>query len=180
MDRRLIEETFPVKEVSKESSKEKSVRQGHISTLHTWWARRPLLASRAVCFASLIQFSSNKKKNDEHVEFIKKLSVWHMPDYDHTISKARKMVLNANNSKPFKVLDPFAGGGSIPLEALRLGCETYASEYNPVANIVLKGTLEFVQKFSGIKLNDFKNIEENNFINDIKSWKTWLVDKTKK
>ena len=98
MDRRLIEETFPVKEVSKESSKEKSVRQGHISTLHTWWARRPLLASRAVCFASLIQFSSNKKKNDEHVEFIKKLSVWHMPDYDHTISKARKMVLNTNNS----------------------------------------------------------------------------------
>ena len=61
-DRRLIEETFPIKEVSKESSKEKSTRQGHLSTLHLWWARRPLLASRAVCFASLIPLSENNKK----------------------------------------------------------------------------------------------------------------------
>ena len=62
MDRRLIEETFPIKEVSKESSKEKSTRQGHLSTLHLWWARRPLLTSRAVCFASLIPFCVSNAK----------------------------------------------------------------------------------------------------------------------
>ena len=183
MDRRLIEETFPIREVSKESSKEKSTRQGHLSTLHLWWARRPLLASRAVCFASLIPLSENNKKNENNIEFIKKLAIWKMPDYSDTILKARKNLLAANNSKPFKVLDQFSGGGSIPLEALRLGCETYANDYNPVAIIILKGTLEFMQKFSGVKLTKSSGILDTNisqFMKNIKFWKEWLVTTSQK
>ena len=167
-DRRLIEETFPVREVSVESVKEKNIRHGHISTLHIWWARRPLAASRATIYAALIPPPSNKEEWKKKREFIAALSKWENSSNLDLIEKARKEILDANGGKPPKVLDPFAGGGSIPLEALRLGCETYASDYNPVATLILKCTLEYPQKY-GHKL-----------IDDVKKWGKWVSEETEK
>lgn len=141
--KRLIEHRLPLAEVSTESAREKSIRHGHISTLHIWWARRPLAASRAAVFATLVP------DTDENYELVKKIVPWeavkdgNSPD----ILEARRRVLEANGGVPPKVLDPFGGGGAIPLEALRLGCEVYSMDLNPVAHIIQKATLEFPQKF---------------------------------
>ncbi|RDI95214.1 DUF1156 domain-containing protein [Meiothermus sp. QL-1] len=141
--RRLIEHRLPLKEISEASAREKSIRHGHISTLHIWWARRPLAASRAAVFATLVP------DTDANYELVKKIVPWEAvkdgnnPD----ILEARRRVLEANGGQPPRVLDPFAGGGAIPLEALRLGCETYALDLNPVAYLILKATLEYPQKY---------------------------------
>src|SRR2546426_7133325 len=117
--RRFIEETFPVSEISDESAKEKSVRHGHISTFHIWWARRPLASSRATSFAALIRVPSDEKEVQRVKDFIVKLSRWDNSLNRTIVEEARKAILDANGGSPPKVLDPFAGGGAIPLEALR-------------------------------------------------------------
>ena len=143
-DKRFIEESFPVKEVSEISAKEKNIRHGHISTLHIWWARRPLAASRATSYAALIPAPKDEVDWNEKRRFIIELSKWENSLNQGIIKKAREDVLKVNGGKPLRILDCFAGGGSIPLEALRLGCETHAIEYNPVAVLILKCTLESV------------------------------------
>src|SRR5438876_3676794 len=150
-DRRFIEETFPVKEISEESAKEKSVRHGHISTLHIWWARRPLASSRATIYAALVAAPANVEKKGKGEKFLVRLSKWDNSLNAGLLERARMDILNSNGGKPPKVLDPFAGGGSIPLEAVRLGCDTYAADYNPVATMILKCTLEYPQKYGGIR-----------------------------
>jgi len=150
-DRRFIEESFPVKEVSEHSAREKNIRHGHISTLHIWWARRPLASSKTTSYAALIPATSNSKEWNEKRNFIINLSKWENSLNKFIIEKARKDILKANNGRVPKVLDPFSGGGSIPLECLRLGCETYATEYNPVAILILKCTLEYPQKYGKLK-----------------------------
>lgn len=141
--KRLIEHRLPLKEVSEESAREKSIRHGHISTLHIWWARRPLAASRAAVFATLVP------DTDENYELVKKIVPWEAvkDGNNEHILEARRRVLEANGGVPPKVLDPFGGGGAIPLEALRLGCEVYSLDLNPVAHIIQKATLEFPQKY---------------------------------
>lgn len=141
--KRLIEHRLPLAEVSTESAREKSIRHGHISTLHIWWARRPLAASRAAVFATLVP------DTDENYELVKKIVPWEAvkDGNNEHILEARRRVLEANGGVPPKVLDPFGGGGAIPLEALRLGCEVYSLDLNPVAHIIQKATLEFPQKF---------------------------------
>jgi adenine-specific DNA methylase len=166
-DRRFIEETFPVKEVSAISAKEKYIRHGHISTLHIWWARRPLAASRATAYAALIPPPDDITEWQRQRDFIVELSKWENSLNQPLLDKARGDILLAHAERLSKergepvtvedieagraprprVLDPFAGGGAIPLEALRLGCETYASDYNPVATLILKATLEYPQKY---------------------------------
>jgi adenine-specific DNA methylase len=150
-DKRFIEESFPVKEVSIESAREKSIRHGHIYTLHIWWARRPLASSRATAYAALIPSPKDMEEWDKTRQFIINLSKWENSLNPTIIEKARKDILDANGGKPIRVLDSFAGGGAIPLEALRLGCETYAGEYNPVAVLILKCTLEYPQKYGKLK-----------------------------
>ncbi|RLF42735.1 MAG: DNA methylase, partial [Thermoplasmata archaeon] len=145
-DKRFIEESFPVKEVSEHSAREKNIRHGHISTLHIWWARRPLASSRATSYAALIPAPKNIEEWEKKRQFIIELCKWENSLNKAIIEKARRDILEANGGKPPRVLDPFAGGGAIPLEALRLGCETYAGEYNPVAVLILKCTLEYPQK----------------------------------
>lgn len=147
MDKRLIEETFPVKEVSFHSAKEKNIRHGHISTLHIWWARRPLAASRATAYTSLIPPPKTDKELEEEKKFVADFSKWENTNNLKLLERARKKILNAFDGKPPKVLDPFGGGGSIPLECLRLGCETYSNDLNPVAVLIQKCTLEYPQKF---------------------------------
>jgi len=143
----FIEADFPIREVSEHSVREKNIRHGHISTLHIWWARRPLAASRASIYAALTPAPESEEERREKAKFIADLSAWENSLNEELLSRARKEILEANGGEPPKVLDPFAGGGAIPLEALRLGCETYAGDLNPVAVLILKATLEFPQKF---------------------------------
>jgi len=122
-DKRFIEDSFPVKEVSEISAKEKNIRHGHISTLHIWWTRKPLGASRATSYAALISAPETPEEWEKKRQFIIELSKWENSLNSHIIEKARRNILEASGGKPPRVLDPFSGGGSIPLEALRLGCE---------------------------------------------------------
>lgn len=187
-DRRFIEESFPVKEVSVESAKEKNIRHGHISTLHIWWARRPLASSRATNYAALIPAIDPKANPDEwnnKRNFIIDLCKWENSLNQTLIHKAREDILKANGGKPPRVLDPFAGGGSIPLEALRLGCETYASDYNPVATLILKCTLEYPQKYGKpqkVKGDDWTEAEKtvNPLLEDVRKLGDWLLNEAKK
>ncbi|MEM3896414.1 MAG: DUF1156 domain-containing protein [Archaeoglobaceae archaeon] len=165
--RAFIEESFPIKEVSEISRKEKNIRHGHISTLHIWWARRPLAASRATSYAALIPAVGDVEEWEKRKQFIIELAKWENSLNKHIIEKARKDIVEANGKAP-KVLDAFAGGGSIPLEALRLGCEVFAVEYNPVAVLILKCTLEYPQKF-GKKLVD-----------EVKKWGEWVLEEARK
>jgi adenine-specific DNA methylase len=155
-DRRFIEESFPVKEVGEASSREKNIRHGHISTLHIWWARRPLAASRATAYAALTPYPETEEERENKKRFIIDLCQWENSNNQALLERARREILEANGGVPPKVLDPFAGGGSYPLEALRLGCEAYASDYNPVAVLIEKATLEYPQKFG----RPFENMPE--------------------
>ena len=185
MLKRLIEVALPLKEVSEQSAREKSIRHGHISTLHIWWARRPLAACRAAVFASLIPDPDDpecpdhfralvmealgrtefKPKNGDGsavedtprnrcLEFIKQLVKWENSNNQAYIDPARTLISaahkflhpDAEGDAP-KVLDPFAGGGAIPLEALRLGCEAHAIDINPVAHLIELCTLVYPQKY---------------------------------
>jgi len=188
-EKRFIEVTFPLKEVSEISAKEKNIRHGHVSTLHIWWARRPLASSRATSYAALIPAPKNEEEKLKINDFIIDFAKWENSLNQRLIEKARKDILEANVGKPPKVLDSFAGGGSIPLEALRLGCETYAIDYNPVATLILKCALEYPQKY-GKKISKkseannsglFENkIETYSLVEDVKKWGELVLDKAKK
>lgn len=187
INRRFIEDSFPIKEVSAESTKEKGMRRGHISTLHIWWARRPLASSRAANYAALIPVSSDAAEMGRETRFIAELSKWSNSLSNKLLEKAKKNILVANGGVPPRVLDPFSGGGSIPLEALRLGCETYASDYNPVAVFLLRCTLEYPQKFSGInKMADEKSVTlsdgviGNRLLTDVQKCGEWVLQETQK
>ena len=172
--KRLIEVAFPLKQVSLDSVHEKNVRHGHISTLHIWPARRPLAASRAALIATLLPDSGDstqrqailermagrvtekverKRVNGRMVEKVKEETTggilhWgreNGPDLDWF----RKEIRKAYGGRAPKVLAPFAGGGAIPLEAMRLGCDVTAMDINPVAWFILKCTLEYPQKLTG-------------------------------
>lgn len=172
--KRLIEVDFPLEQVSLDSVHEKNVRHGHISTLHIWPARRPLAASRAALIATLLpdpgdpekrkaiyrrlagtvrERIEQKKIGGRTVENRKRETeggILHWgretsPDLDWFRQKIRE----AYGGRAPKVLDPFAGGGAIPLEAMRLGCEVTAIDINPVAWFILKCTLEYPQKLAG-------------------------------
>ena len=172
--KRLIEVAFPLKQVSLDSVHEKNVRHGHISTLHIWPARRPLAASRAALIATLLPDPGNSEKRNEilermagrviekierkrvggrTVEKVKEETIggilhWKREN-DPDIQWFRKEIRKAYGGRAPKVLDPFAGGGAIPLEAMRLGCDVTAMDINPVAWFILKCTLEYPQKLAG-------------------------------
>ncbi|MFM6358314.1 MAG: DUF1156 domain-containing protein, partial [Planktothrix sp.] len=177
-ERRLIEDFIPIREISAESAREKSIRKGHISTLHLWWARRPLVAARAAVFASLVAAPETHQKRTALKQFMIDLCKWETGT--PTLEKARKQILEAQKIRlnlpentpldevpPPKVLDMFAGGGAIPLEALRLGCETYAVDLNPVAHIIELCTLVYPQKY-GNKLAD-----------EVEKWGNWVIEKVR-
>ncbi len=190
--KRLIEVNFPLKEVSEDSVREKQIRHGHISTLHIWWARRPLAASRATILAALLR--DDPSQREEYLQLIKDISPWkavskETPQSRALLERARKLVLDGNNGQPPKVLDCFAGGGAIPLEALRLGCESYALDYNPVAVLLNKAVLEYPQKFGkSIVTKDVNTghlgleAERTVFplLEEVKSWGSWILKEVQK
>ena len=163
--KRLIEVAFPLEEVSAHSRQEKNAgRHGHISTLHIWWARRPLAVCRAFIYASLVDDPAIDAEREELMKEVADLASWDAVRHPERVvrakvdggsgltgtqllERARRRILDSNDGKPPKLLDPFAGGGAIPLEGLRLGCEVEASDLNPVAVLILKGTLEYPQKY---------------------------------
>lgn len=166
-DKRLIESAFPLKETSLDAVHEKNIRHGHLSTLHIWPARRPLAAARAALLATLLP--EPRKPEDRtklvekiggHIEVITKNGkrkevtkggVLHWKrENDPALKELRKQIHEHYGRAPV-VMDPFAGGGAIPLEAMRLGCRTIAADINPVAWFLLKCTLEYPQRLSGEK-----------------------------
>jgi len=154
LKKRIIEWNLPLVEISKASTHEKSVRHGHPSTLHLWWARRPLAASRATAFAALIDLPSSLKTQKKIMNLIKKIVPWNTvkSDLSPVIYQSQQFIKNQWDARPPRILDPFSGGGSIPLEALRLGCETYASDLNPIAVLISKATFEWPQTIANINL----------------------------
>ena len=182
--KKLIEVDLPLDDINRESAREKSIRHGHPSTLHLWWARRPLAACRAVIFASLVDDPSScpdefpdeesqGAERDRLHNMISELVKWEntderKPEARQLIANARyeiarsvdrsrgepaptdpAAVLNYLADRALPIYDPFAGGGSIPLEAQRLGLRAIASDLNPVAVLINKALIELPPKFNG-------------------------------
>ena len=180
--KKLIEVALPLDAISDASAREKNIRHGHPSTLHLWWARRPLAAARAVIFASLVDDPDDPHANPDFVaeckelryselasdrdigknvqtkgntprmrlfDFIEHLVQWESTSDETIMGKARQLIRLCTDGQPPPLLDPFAGGGSIPLEAQRLGLEAHASDLNPVAVMINKAMLEIPPRFAG-------------------------------
>jgi putative DNA methylase len=168
---KLIEVALPLEAINVASAREKSIRHGHPSTLHLWWARRPLAAARAVIFSSLVDdpdspdalpafveacralpIGPNAKVTDTPrmrlFDFIERLVTWEATTDEKILNTARELILIATEGNPPPLLDPFAGGGSIPLEAQRLGLEAHASDLNPVAVMINKAQIEIPPRFA--------------------------------
>jgi putative DNA methylase len=145
--RRLIDDYLPLLQLSDLSSSEPRTK-GHISLLHLWRARRPLAACRGAIYAALVDAPSSDEDRQDQGRFISALCAWDVSK--HLVDQARKSIRSARRLQP-RVLDLFAGGGSIPLEALRLGCDAVAVDLNPVAFLIEKATLEYPQRF-GVSL----------------------------
>ncbi|UZD66577.1 DUF1156 domain-containing protein [Marinobacter sp. AN1] len=178
--KKLIEVALPLDDINVAAAREKSIRHGHPSTLHLWWARRPLAAARAVLFAQLVNdpgyqrelgYGVNKKeaeiKREKLFQIIRDLVKWENTNNEEVLNRAREAIreswretchLNRNHPQAAELFnpdrlpafhDPFAGGGAIPLEAQRLGLESYASDLNPVAVMINKAMIEIPPKFAG-------------------------------
>lgn len=157
--KKLIEVALPLEAINRESAREKSIRHGHPSTLHLWWARRPLAACRAVIFASLVddpsahpdRFPSEQAQEAERLRLfhiIEELVKWENIANERVLAVAREEILASCNGLPPTICDPFCGGGSIPLEAQRLGLEVHASDLNPVPVLITKALIELPAQFS--------------------------------
>jgi len=266
--RRLIEVALPIREISAESVRDKSLRHGHISTMHLWWARRPLPASRAVVFASLVPDPDDPECPSEFRSAVARLLRDQVPDiltyrrqgrewtrdadpyrpYDDiqdtlrnrllafiakwspewlafergrngkeppsrdrlddrclvkwetsdpqsaqgqaVLEIARELIRVANGGEVPTVLDPFAGGGAIPLEAGRLGCQAIANDYNPVAYLILRATCEFPQKYGKPGRRPVESRETGQFAwrerevdnvlaHDVERWATWVLERAR-
>ncbi|HRP99953.1 MAG TPA: DUF1156 domain-containing protein [Terrimesophilobacter sp.] len=172
--RKLIEVSIPLDEINKQSAREKSIRHGHPSTLHLWWARRPLATARAVLFAQLVDDPSVredefiaearqkgyedpegwaghriKQERERLFDLITRMVDWDNLGNEALFDAVRAEIMKSTNGNPPAILDPFAGGGTIPLEAQRLGLEAHASDLNPVAVLINKALIEIPPKFAG-------------------------------
>jgi len=178
MKKKLIEVALPLEAINKASAREKSIRHGHPSTLHLWWARRPLAAARAVIFAQMVDDPSSlpdlfptearqQKERERLFRIIEELVQWENTTNEAVLQKARDEIWqswrracaeNADHPRAKELFDrhrlpafhdPFAGGGALPLEAQRLGLEAYASDLNPVAVLINKAMIEIPPRFAG-------------------------------
>jgi len=265
---RLIEVALPIREISAESVRDKNIHHAHISHLHIWWARRPLAASRALVFASLVPdpddprcpaefreaverhlkthvptelkyyhrgrhvhrdddpyrpyegmpdtlrnrllmfiakwspeslaFEAGKAEKEPEPKYLlddRSLVKWETSDPENAQGRevlriARELVKIAHGGKVPAVLDPFAGGGAIPLEAGRLGCQAIANDYNPVAYLILRATCEFPQKYGKpgrrkVVMEEFgKRVERetevpNVLAHDVEKWANWILERAR-
>ena len=203
--KRLIEVDLPIRKISEHARREKSIRHGHISTLHLWWARRPLAACRAVVLAALwpdpadegcpqsfrdaavaalttLRDTIGGAKSNLHepeqlraalLQFVAEFANWDLANSEHHLRAARQIVkaahsaLGGQTSAPL-VIDPFAGGGAIPLESLRVGASVYASDLNPVAVLLNKVVLEQLPKHGAA------------LVEEVQKWGRWMADAAEK
>ena len=177
--KKLIEVAIPLEAINAASAREKSIRHGHPSTLHLWWARRPLAAARAVIFCQMVddpsavpeEFPTDEAQEHERLRLfalISELVTWENTTNEQVLERARAEIRrswrracvdNADHPEAAELFnpeklpgfhDPFAGGGALPLEAQRLGLEAYASDLNPVAVLINKAMIEIPPKFAGL------------------------------
>lgn len=206
-DRRLIEDYLPIEKISEEASREKSVRKGHISALHLWWARRPLVACRAAVYGALVpasrfvpNASSDEKKKSlgraNAAKFVERLCQY--PGNPAAIAEAQNHILEAHANRLAqetgesvtvediktgraprpKLLDMFAGGGAIPLEALRLGCKAHALELNPVAHVIELCTLQYAEQYGKPDPNAKGCAEDGSWAGlaeEVRHWGRWVL-----
>jgi putative DNA methylase len=177
--KKMIEVSIPLEAINAASAREKSIRHGHPSTLHMWWARRPLAAARAVIFCQMVddpsavpeEFPTDESQEHERLRLfalISELVTWENTTNEQVLNRAREEIKrswrractdNADHPEAAELFDPnklpgfhdpFAGGGALPLEAQRLGLEAYASDLNPVAVLINKAMIEIPPKFAGM------------------------------
>lgn len=160
--KKLIEVALPLEAINAESAREKSIRHGHPSTLHLWWARRPLATARAVIWSSLVDDPSShpeqfpdeeaqQKERERLFGILTKLVKWENSNDEAILAEAKAEILKSTDHNPPALLDPFAGGGAIPLEAQRLGLEAHAHDLNPVAVMINKAMIEIPPKFANMR-----------------------------
>lgn len=158
--KKLIEVALPLEAINAESAREKSIRHGHPSTLHLWWARRPLATARAVIWASLVDDPSSHPERfpDEETQekerkrlfaLLTRLVKWENSNDEGVLAEAKEEIMRSTHNDPPALLDPFAGGGAIPLEAQRLGLTAHAHDLNPVAVMINKAMIEIPPRFAG-------------------------------
>ena len=158
--KKLIEVALPLEAINAESAREKSIRHGPPSTLHLWWARRPLATARAVIWASLVDDPSSHPERfpDEETQekerkrlfaLLTRLVKWENSNDEGVLSEAKAEIMRSTHNDPPALLDPFAGGGAIPLEAQRLGLTAHAHDLNPVAVMINKAMIEIPPRFAG-------------------------------
>lgn len=191
--KKLIEVAIPLEAINAASAREKSIRHGHPSTLHLWWARRPLAACRAVLFAQLVddpssnpdEFPTPEAQDNERKRLfgiIEELVKWENSTNDEILEKARAEIRKSCGGELPPVYDPFSGGGSIPLEAQRLGLPAFGSDLNPVAVMIGKAMIEIPPKFKdmepvhpGPKERQFYRHAEG-IAEDVKYYGEWMRD----
>lgn len=197
--KKLIEVALPLEAINAECKREKSIRHGHPSTLHLWWARRPLAAARAVIWASLVDDPSShpdkyptveaqQKERDRLFGILSRLVVWENSNNPDVLAEAKAEIKKSTGGSPLSLLDPFAGGGTIPLEAQRLGLKAYAHDLNPVAVMINKATIEIPPKFyhkSPVNPNARASISGNSWsgvaglAEDVRYYGEWMLEKAK-
>lgn len=162
LKKKLIEVALPLEAINAESAREKSIRHGHPSTLHLWWARRPLATARAVIWSSLVddpsshpeQFPTEEAQQQERERLfgiLTRLVKWENSNDEGILAEAKAEIMKSTDNNPPALLDPFAGGGAIPLEAQRLGLEAHAHDLNPVAVMINKAMIEIPPKFANMR-----------------------------
>ncbi|NNN07582.1 MAG: DUF1156 domain-containing protein [Acidimicrobiaceae bacterium] len=190
--KKLIEVALPLAVINAESAREKSIRHGHPSTLHLWWARRPLAAARAVLWASLVDDPSAHPEEfpteaDQLVErkrlfdILERLVPWEASNDPRIIAEARAEIERSCDGDLPKVLDPFGGGGAIPLEALRLGLPTYTGDLNPVAVLIQRAMLEIPGRFKdkpsvALGTRNRQGVGTRGLATDVEAYGKWMLD----
>ncbi len=157
-DRRLIEDYLPLNVLSEIASREKLHPRRYVALVHYWPGRKPITAMRAAIYAALAPMPRSDEEREEAAGFVGQLAAYR-PEPE-TVSKAAVRIRELNGGRAPKVLDPFAGGGAIPLEAARLGCESHAIDYNPVAHLIELCTLVYPQQFGARLADDFERWSE--------------------
>ncbi len=192
--KKLIEVALPLKAINAAAVREKSIRHGHPSTLHLWWARRPLAACRAVLFAQLVddpsarpdKFPTREKQEAERKRLfgiVEELVVWENSTNEEVLERARAEIRKSCGEPLPPIYDPFSGGGSIPLEAQRLGLPAYGSDLNPVAVMIGKAMIEIPPRFKdsepvhpgGKARNHYRNAE--GLAEDVKYYGAWMRER---
>lgn len=198
--KKLIEVALPLDAINREAAREKSIRHGHPSTLHLWWARRPLAACRAVLFAQLVDdpsahpelFPTEQDQESERLRLfgiIERLVKWENSSNEDVLTEARDEIRKSFGGDPPAIRDPFAGGGSIPLEAQRLGLKAYASDLNPVAVLINKALVEIPPRWANqppVHPRDEQRLATDSWrgaqglAEDVRSFGQWMRDEAER